>query len=116
MIIRAGVVLMMSGDEEVTRLAPGDFFGEAGLLAGMAETHRLQALTRVSVYEVDQQAVEPLLQKRPELAEDLAAHLAHWDALRRTSGMPALHQVSRQVAMLQRIRSIFKVERAHVEL
>jgi len=76
MILRAGVVVMHRGGEEAGRLAPGDFFGETGLLAGMGEVCTLEAMTRVVVYEVDQGAFEPLIHNRPALAEDLALSLS----------------------------------------
>jgi hypothetical protein len=76
MIVRAGVVVMRRGGGEAGRLAPGDFFGETGLLAGMGEACTLEALTRVTVYEIDQAAFGPLIENRPALAEDLALSLS----------------------------------------
>ena len=61
MMVRAGVIVMRHEDEDAGRLAPGDFFGETGLLAGIGEAYTLEALTRVTVYEIDQQAFAPLL-------------------------------------------------------
>ncbi len=75
-MVRAGVIAMRRGDEEFGRLAPGDFFGETGLLAGLGEPCTLEALTRVTVYEIDQQAFAPLLGNRPAMAEDLASSLS----------------------------------------
>ena len=69
------VTFMRHENEDLGRLAPGDFFGETGLLAGIGEGYTLEALTRVTVYEIDQQAFAPLLMKRPALAEDLAFEL-----------------------------------------
>jgi small-conductance mechanosensitive channel len=76
MILRAGIVVMRRGGVEAGRLAPGDIFGETGLLAGMGEACTLEALTRVTVYEIDQEAFEPLIHDRPALAEDLALSLS----------------------------------------
>ncbi|WP_225767751.1 cyclic nucleotide-binding domain-containing protein [Inquilinus sp. Marseille-Q2685] len=76
MIIRAGVVVMRRDGREAGRLAPGDFFGETGLLAGMGEACTLEAFTRVTVYEIDQAAFGPLIENRPALAEDLALSLS----------------------------------------
>jgi len=61
--------------EDGGRLAPGDFFDEAGLLAGMSEACTLEALTRVTAYETDQHAFAPLLINRATMAEDLAQSL-----------------------------------------
>lgn len=76
MILRAGIVVMRRGGIEAGRLAPGDFFGETGLLAGVGEACTLEALTRVTVYEIDQDAFGPLIRNRPALAEDLALSLS----------------------------------------
>jgi CRP-like cAMP-binding protein len=76
MMVRAGVIAMRCGDEDFGRLAPGDFFGETGLLAGLGEPCTLEALTRVTVYEIDQRAFAPLLANRPAMAEDLALSLS----------------------------------------
>jgi small-conductance mechanosensitive channel len=43
MMVRAGVIVMRHEEEEFGRLAPGDFFGETGLLAGMGEAYTLEA-------------------------------------------------------------------------
>jgi CRP-like cAMP-binding protein len=76
MIIGTGVIVMHRDDKETGRLAPGDFFGEAGLFAGMGEVCTLRALTPVTVHEFDQYAVAPLLAKRPALADELAVGLS----------------------------------------
>jgi small-conductance mechanosensitive channel len=85
MMIRAGVVVMRCDGEETGRLAPGDFFGETGLLAGMGEACTLETLTRVTAYEIDQQAFAPLLVNRPTMAEDLALSLSRRSLLARAS-------------------------------
>jgi small-conductance mechanosensitive channel len=81
MIVRAGIIVREHGEDdahpqEIGRLAPGDFFGETGLLAGIGETSTLRAMSHVVVYEIDQQSFAPLLLDRPEMAEDLAAVLS----------------------------------------
>ncbi|SJM28079.1 Mechanosensitive ion channel protein [Mesorhizobium delmotii] len=81
MIVRTGIIVRERGEDdahpqEIGRLAPGDFFGETGLLAGIGETSTLRAMSHVVVYEIDQQSFAPLLLDRPEMAEDLAAVLS----------------------------------------
>jgi hypothetical protein len=76
MIVRAGIVVMRRDGRETGRLAPGDFFGETGLLAGMGEACTLEAFTRVTVYEIDQADFGPLIGNRPALAEELAFSLS----------------------------------------
>jgi CRP-like cAMP-binding protein len=81
MIVRTGVVCRWRSEEgsderELDRLAPGDVFGAAGLLAGMGETATLRALGRVTVFVVDREDLAPLVAGRPQLAEGLGAILA----------------------------------------
>ncbi|QRM55289.1 mechanosensitive ion channel family protein [Sinorhizobium sp. BG8] len=115
MIVRSGIVAMKTNNEEVARLAPGDFFGEQGLLAGLEETHTLQAVTRVVVYEIDKDAFAPLLIERPELAEDLAANLACRNRLGERRLTPTNTDDGRTSDLLKRIRSMFRLHRSHGE-
>lgn len=108
MIVRAGIISMKRDGQEIARLAPGDFFGETGLLAGIGEAHTLEAIMRVTVYEIDQQAVAPLLVDRPELAEDLAIALAKWGS---SPEQPAPHAIRRRLRapdLLRAIRTVFR--------
>jgi CRP-like cAMP-binding protein len=61
---------------EVIRLAPGDYFGEVGLLTGEPLNGDLTALTRVVLYEISKDALTPLLKARPGMAEELSESLA----------------------------------------
>lgn len=114
MIVQAGIVAMKKDNDEIARLAPGDFFGEQGSLAGMEENHTLQAVTRVIVYEIDKDAFAPLLRDRPELAEDLAANLAHRERIGDRSTSPSIQHERRRLDLLNRIRSMFQIHRNHV--
>jgi CRP-like cAMP-binding protein len=105
---------MTQDNDEIARLAPGDFFGEQGSLAGMEENHTLQAVTRVIVYEIDTDAFAPLLRDRPELAEDLAANLAHRERIGDRSTSPSIQHERRRLDLLNRIRSMFQIHRNHV--
>jgi hypothetical protein len=62
MILRRGVAVVTRRDDngsgktaELARLAPGDFFGESGLLAGAGEPGCITVLTGVVVYEIPQE-------------------------------------------------------------
>ncbi len=46
---------------ELSRLSPGDYFGEAGLFAGSGEPGTIRALTFAVVYEVGQAALAELM-------------------------------------------------------
>jgi small-conductance mechanosensitive channel len=111
MIVRSGVIgRQLSEDdariEDTGRLAPGDFFGETGLLAGMAEMSTLQALTHVVVYEIDQKSFAPLLLARPEMAEDMAAMLA--TSALGESGTSGPQHASSRSTLLKAIHNVFR--------
>jgi CRP-like cAMP-binding protein len=69
---------------ELIRLAPGDYFGEVGLLTGGSLNGELTALTRVVIYEISKGALSPLLKARPSMAEELSENLASRQLARRT--------------------------------
>ncbi|MEF3128704.1 mechanosensitive ion channel family protein [Rhizobium leguminosarum] len=80
MIIRNGVVVVEREVEglmaDVTRLAPGDLFGERGVLLGAAEPARIRSLTFVVVYQIAKEDLASLMRDRPILAEELGLLLA----------------------------------------
>ncbi|MBB4572413.1 cyclic nucleotide-binding domain-containing protein [Rhizobium lentis] len=107
MMVRAGIIAARHAGEERGRLAPGDFFGETGLLAGMQEVCTLEALTSVITYEIDQEAFAPLLAERPTLAEEIAEQLAgRAERFRNGTAQSAEHARSAH-AILKTIRTIF---------
>ena len=69
---------------ELIRLAPGDYFGEVGLLTGEPLSGDLTALTRVVIYEIAKDALAPLLKARPGMAEELSESLASRQLAQRT--------------------------------
>ena len=108
MMVRAGIIAARHADEERGRLAPGDFFGETGLLAGMQEVCTLEALTPVTAYEIDQEAFAPLLAERSGLAEEIAEHLAgRAERFRDGAALPP-EQIRSAHAILKTIRTIFR--------
>lgn len=108
MMVRAGIIAARHGDDERGRLAPGDFFGETGLLAAMQEVCTLEALTAVTVYEIDQQAFAPLLNERPALAEEIAEDLALRAARFRDDATLPAEPAHSARAILKTIRTIFR--------
>ena len=112
MIVRAGVIVRQRGEDdapihEIGRLAPGDFFGETGLLAGMGERSTLKALSHVVVYEIDQNCFAPLLLDRPEMAEDLAEILSARIAATGESGTHGQQHASSKSVLLKAIQTVF---------
>ena len=113
MIVRTGVIVRQRGDDdarlqEIGRLAPGDFFGETGLLAGIGEMSTLRAMSHVVVYEIDQKSFAPLLLDRPEMAEDLAAILATGMSTSGESGTPGQQHATSKLALLKAIQTAFR--------
>ncbi|BCG99849.1 hypothetical protein MesoLj131b_18490 [Mesorhizobium sp. 131-2-5] len=83
MILRSGVAAVTRRREgaagetaELARLAPGDFFGEGGLLTGAGEPGSVTALTPVVVYEITQEGLAPLMRDRPAIADELGSLLS----------------------------------------
>lgn len=80
MIVRSGVVALEESDAdgyiELGRLAPGDFFGERGVLLGALELADVRALTAVVIYEIPKQQLAVVLRERPMIAEELALLLS----------------------------------------
>ena len=79
-VIRNGVIVVSrrdnGGEVELGRLAPGDFFGEAGLFTGTGEPGTVRALTSVVAYEVGQAALAKLMQDRPSIADEISVTLS----------------------------------------
>jgi small-conductance mechanosensitive channel/CRP-like cAMP-binding protein len=115
MIIRSGVVAIQAEDHgkpvEVTRLAPGDLFGERGVLMGATEPADIKALTFVVVYEISKDHLSAVMRDRPLLAEELGLLLSkRIESERRLAeGMPdghALHPAS----LATRIKGLFHIQ------
>jgi small-conductance mechanosensitive channel len=111
-------VLVGSAEEngsrmEVVRLAPGDYFGEGGLLTGEPLKGEVTALTRVVIYEISKDALSPLLKARPNMAEELSETLASLQLARRTrfdhldhQGQPGEGLADRVAANIRRLFSL----------
>lgn len=63
-------------EREVTRMGSGSFFGEMSLLTGAPRSATVVALSDVECYRLDRQAFQDIVQRRPEIAEPIAAILA----------------------------------------
>jgi small-conductance mechanosensitive channel/CRP-like cAMP-binding protein len=65
------------------RIAPGEVFGEISLLTGQGRSATISAALDSVVFEIHRADLDPILRRRPELAEGLAAvmavHQAHND-------------------------------------
>jgi small-conductance mechanosensitive channel/CRP-like cAMP-binding protein len=84
-ILSSGVLVALQGDGvdegEVTRLAPGDCFGQAGVLTGAAAIFKVKTLTKAIVYEIAKEDLAPILTERPAIAAELGQILARREAV-----------------------------------
>jgi CRP-like cAMP-binding protein len=64
------------GVVHLTRLRPGDLFGEMSLLTGQPRSASVVACTDAVVFELSRSHLDPVLRRRPELAERLAELMA----------------------------------------
>ena len=113
MIIRSGVLVVSRHEHdrevELSRLAPGDYFGEDGLFTGSCEEGTIRALTAVVVYEVGQAALAKLVHDRPGIADEVSITLSR----RAKRGQALLSDVERTAALAAvpglgaRIRQLF---------
>jgi len=113
-IIRNGVATDTRQDHgrgtELRRLAPGDFFGEGGLLTGEGEPGTIRALTQVVAYEITQEGLAPLLRERPSIAEELGTLLARRTAAERNRLEPGHGQAAASApGLAARIRRLFEL-------
>lgn len=116
MIVRSGVVVVEreteESYEELTRLAPGDLFGERGVLMGAPETARMRALTFVVVYEISKDHLATVMRDRPSLAEELGELLAKRMKSEEHLGFRSGDEASGHPSSLAaRIRHLFAVSR-----
>lgn len=63
-------------DVLVAQLEPGDFFGEMSLLTGEPRSATVRSATSSVVYEITKEHLTVLLDRRPEIAEEIARIVA----------------------------------------
>lgn len=116
MVIRSGVVVISreeNGREiELTRLSPGDCFGEGGVLMGAAEPGTARALTFVVVYEITQGELAAVMHDRPALAEELGLLMSRrLEAERHLVGLAeSTMNGKRATSLAVRIRHLFQLQ------
>ena len=114
-LIGAGVLSVKrredDGETELLRLGPGDYFGEIALLTGAASKATITALTPATVYELPKAELAPILEARPQVAQELCHELALRQAAGRTIAAAELGktQSTRHLSnwFSQRIRLLF---------
>lgn len=97
-IIGAGVLSVTrdesKGEMELLRLGPGDHYGEVGLLTGVPATAKITALMPGVVYEPAKGDLAPILEARPQVAQELGRALAR----RQAAGSTATAELGSAVA------------------
>jgi small-conductance mechanosensitive channel len=93
-IIGSGVVSFtrqeMEGEMELLRLGPGDHFGEIGMLTGAGAIAKLTASLPTTVYELAKSDLTPILESRPQAAQELCRALARRQAAGGFNASPEL--------------------------
>ncbi len=102
-----------SGVIHLTRLRPGDLFGEMSLLTGQPRSASVVACTDAVVFELARSHLDPVLRQRPQLAERLANLMADRQTRNtaernRQQGVAPPPPVESQ-ALLARLRNFFKL-------
>src|SRR6266550_360130 len=100
-------------NERVASLHEGDVFGEMGMMTGEPRTATVIAVTDVECYRLDKEAFHEILQRRPEIADDISTLLAkrrvELEAAREGLNEEAKRQRMRhhQNELLRRIKNFF---------
>ena len=97
----------------VAQLEPGDFFGEMGLMTGEPRAATVVALSEVECYRLDKDAFQEIVQRRPEILEDIS-HILVRRRLELETAREELNEEANQLrlaqdrqALLNRIRKFF---------
>lgn len=104
--IGSGVVTLMDGSEEITRLAPGDYLGARSILRDEPEFHEAKALTRVTFFQIEKDALERLFSERSEIAEDFLCRMKEARTVRANGGVRVVSDHAR-ADLIRTIRSAF---------
>jgi CRP-like cAMP-binding protein/small-conductance mechanosensitive channel len=81
-LVTAGQVAIIciadnAAERPIGMIGPGDFFGEAALLTGAARNADAIAASHVDCYELDKSGLEGIIERRPELLEDMSVVVAY---------------------------------------
>jgi CRP-like cAMP-binding protein len=101
-----------SADRTLTRMGPGNFFGEMSLMTGEPRTATVAALTDVVCFVIDRTCFQQILTSRPDIAADMSALLAVRQATLKKKGgelSAAIAQANETKRILDRIRAFFHV-------
>jgi small-conductance mechanosensitive channel/CRP-like cAMP-binding protein len=92
------------------RIAPGEVFGEISLLTGQKRSASVIAALDSVVYEIHREDLDPIVKRRPEIAEGLAAAMAEHQARNdRHFEAPAQALAPTRDDLLARLRLLFRL-------
>lgn len=89
-------------DIAVATLEPGAVFGEAALLTGVERTATVRSMGESVLYEISKQALQPIIESRPQLVVELSLLMASRKAALRDQQHEAENQ-----GLASRIRRFF---------
>ena len=93
------------GETEVLRFGPGDTFGEIGLLTGASCGARIIALAPSTVYELAKADLAPILEARPQIAQELSRALAQQQDAGRALATAQLDKTEATITLSLRVSS-----------
>src|SRR6266404_336039 len=113
---KADVQVAVDGkSEKVASIGEGDFFGEMGMMTGTPRSASVFAQTDVLCYRLDKGALQEVISRRPEIAEDISHVLARrrveLEQVREELSEEAMRLLKdkTQTALLDRIREFFRL-------
>jgi CRP-like cAMP-binding protein len=93
---------------EVHKVGPGDTFGQISLLTGMPSTVTFNALTSGLLLQLKSEDLQPVIDARPELAEELCHYVSQMQEFLASFERTALRPVAaQQHDLIWRVKSFF---------
>ncbi len=114
-IVRRGKVSISMSGVEMTKLGPGEFFGELALLTGTHRSANVIAIGETEVFEIDEMMFEEVLREDPALAERIAEIVgkreAEMEAVRSADGRPSVRDARGFTEdILGKVRTLFALD------
>jgi small-conductance mechanosensitive channel/CRP-like cAMP-binding protein len=95
---------------EVHKVGPGDTFGQISLLTGMPSTVTFNALTSGLLLQLKSEDLKPIIDARPELAEELCHYVSQMQEFLASFERTALRPVAaQQHDLIWRVKSFFRL-------
>jgi CRP-like cAMP-binding protein len=95
---------------EVHKIGPGDTFGQVSILTGLPSAATFNAMTSGLVLQLKSDDLKPILEARPELAEELCHHVSQMQEFLASFERSALRPVAaQQHDLVWRVKSFFRL-------